>query len=207
MNNVPTISASIANQQGTQPSFFHIEDDVPSTTHINEPSLIKDNNAKSIKNIIELGKAEVAPSCMDAYSLDPKPSFISLQSSGQNIDNPDPPQIVNLCHENEEETLQQVLDRVYETKIIELKNELKQCQVNADLKEEENKTFREELLSWINRWKEVNIKKNQYKKAKKSMICTNQHLLEQVEKQKLVIIKLKPNLAEARKVVDLQNRT
>ena len=39
------------------------------------------------------------------------------------------------------------------------------------------------------------------------MICTNQHLLEQVEKQKLVIIKLKAKLAEARRVVDLQNRT
>ena len=73
--------------------------------------------------------------------------------------------------------------------------------------EEENKTFREELLNWINRWKEMNIKKNQYKKEKKSMIGTNQHLLEQVVKQKLVIIKLKAKLAEARRVVDLQNRT
>ena len=71
----------------------------------------------------------------------------------------------------------------------------------------ENKTFREELLNWINRWKEVNIKKNQYKKAKKSMIGTNQHLLEQVEKQKIMIIRLKAKLAEARRVVDLQNRT
>ena len=65
---------------------------------------------------------------------------------------------------------------------MKLKNELKQCQANAALKEVENKTFREELLNWINRWKEVNIKKNQYKKEKKSMIDTNQHLLEQVEK-------------------------
>ena len=50
-------------------------------------------------------------------------------------------------------------------------------------------------------------KKNQYKKEKKSMIGTNQHLLEQVEKKKLVIIRLKAKLAEARRVVDLQNRT
>ena len=34
-------------------------------------------------------------------------------------------------------------------------------------KDEENKTFKVELLNWINRWKELNIKKNQYKKAKK----------------------------------------
>ena len=73
--------------------------------------------------------------------------------------------------------------------------------------EEENRTFREELLNWISRWKEMNIKKNQYKTAKKSIIGTNQHLLEQIEKQKLVIIKLKAKLAEARRVVDLQNRT
>ena len=99
------------------------------------------------------------------------------------------------------------MNKVYETKIIELKGELKQCQSNASLIEEENKTFREELLNWINRWKEMNIKKNQYKKAKKSIIGTNQHLLEQVEKQKLVIIKLKAKLAEARRVVDFQNRT
>ena len=73
--------------------------------------------------------------------------------------------------------------------------------------EVENKTFREELLNWINRRKEVNIKKNQYKREKKSMIGTNQNLLEQIEKQNLVIIRLKSKLAEARRVVDLQNRT
>ena len=39
------------------------------------------------------------------------------------------------------------------------------------------------------------------------MIGTNQHLLEQVEKQKLVIIRFKAKLAETRRVVDLQNRT
>ena len=62
---------------------------------------------------------------MDAHSSDPEPSFISLQSSGQNVDNPNPPQAADSCHENEGETLQQVLDRVYDTKIIELKDELK----------------------------------------------------------------------------------
>ena len=95
MNNVPTIYASIANQQGTQPSFVHIEDDVPSsvpnTIHIKDPDLIKDNNAK-------LGKAEVAPSGTNACSSDLEPSFISLQSSSQNIDNPNPPQVVDSWH-------------------------------------------------------------------------------------------------------------
>ena len=61
MNNAPTVSIPMTNQQGTQPSIVHIEDDVPSTNHINEPTLIKDNSAKSVKNTTESGKAEVAP--------------------------------------------------------------------------------------------------------------------------------------------------
>ena len=200
----PTIPVPIANRQDTQPAVVHIEDNVPSsvpdTIHINDPTLIKDNSTK-------LGKAEVAPSCMDTCISDPEPSFISPQSSGQNIDNPNPPQAANSGHKNEEETLQQVLDKAYRTKIIELKDELKHCQSNAALIEEENRTFREDLLKWISRWKEMNVKKNQYKRANKSIIGTNQHLLEQIEKQKLEIIKLRAKLAEARRVVDLQNRT
>ena len=99
------------------------------------------------------------------------------------------------------------MDKVYEIKIAELKTELKECQVNIALKEVENKTFREKLLNCINRWKDMNIKKNQYKKARKSMIDTNQHLLEQVEQQKLVIIRLKARLSEARIMINLQSRT
>ena len=132
---------------------------------------------------------------------------MSFPSPGQDIANLDSSQEADSCHDKEEETLQQVLDRVYETKIAELKNELKECQANAALKEVENKTFRAELLNWINRWKYMNIKKNQYKKAKKSMIDTNQHLLEQVEQQKLVIFRLKSKLSEARRVINLQSRT
>ena len=43
--------------------------------------------------------------------------------------------------------------------------------------------------------------------SKKSMIDTNQHLLEQVEQQKLVIIRLKAKLSEARRMINLQSRT
>ena len=63
-------------------------------------------------------------------------------------------------HDQDEETIQQVLDRVYETKITELKKKLKECQANASLKDEENKTFRADLLDWVNRWKDMNLKKN-----------------------------------------------
>ena len=53
----------------------------------------------------------------------------------------------------------------------------------------------------------MNNKKNQYKRAKKSIIGMNRHLLEQIEKQKLKIIRLEAKLAEARRVVDIQNKT
>ena len=171
MNNTPTASVPMTTQQTTQPVIVHLEDDVtssvPETTYMDEPTLIKNNSAKLAKDIIEDSKGEVAPSCMDAYGLGPEPSFMSFPSPSQDIDNLDSSQAADSCHDKDEETLQQVLDRVYETKIRELKNELKQCQDNAALKEEENKMFREELLSWINRWKEVNIKKNQYKNFQK----------------------------------------
>ena len=74
---------------------------------------------------MKLGKAEVAQSCMNTCIADPEPSFISPQSSGQNIDNPNPHQAANSGHENKEETLQQVLDKAYQTKVTELKDEIK----------------------------------------------------------------------------------
>ena len=190
----------------------HLEDDVPSlvtkTTHIDEPILIENNRENSLaKNITDPGKFETALSCMDACGSGPEPSFMSIPSPDQDVNNLDSSQSNDSCRDKEEETLQQVLDRVYETKIAELKNELKECQANAALKDEENKTFRVELLNWVNIWKDMNLKKNRYKEAKKSMINTNQHLLEQVNRQKLTIIKLKAKLSEARRVISLQNRT
>jgi len=149
-----------------------------------------------------LGKAEVAQSCMNTCIADAEPSFISPQSSSQNIDDSNSPRVAN-----NEETLQQVLDKTYQNKITELKDELKHCQSNAALIEEENRTFREEFLNWISRWKEMSTKKNQCKKSKRSIIGTNQHLLERIEKQNLKIIRLKAKLAEARRVVDLHSRT
>ena len=105
----------------------------------------------------------------------------------------------------EDETLQQVLGNVYQDKITEFKGKLKQCLSSTALLEEENKTFRKELLEWIDRWKKANMKKNQHKKSKKSILNTNQLLLERIEKQNVKIIRLKAKLAEARRVVTLHN--
>ena len=62
-------------------------------------------------------------------------------------------------------------------------------------------------MDWIRRWKEISAKKNQYKKAKRSIIATNQHLLERIEKQNIQIIRLNAKLAEARRVIALQSKT
>ena len=167
-----------------------------------------ENLKKSLaKNITDPSKFEITPSCMDACGSSPESSFISIPSPNQDVNNLDSSQFDDSFCDQDEETLQQVLDRVYETKIAELKNELKVCQANAALKDEENKTFKVELLNWVNRWKDMNMKKNRYKEAKKSMINTNQHLLEQVDRQKLIIIRLKAKLSKARRVINLQNRT
>ena len=79
MNNTPTASVPMTTQQSTQPAIIHLEDNVPSsvpkTTCMDDPTLIKNNSEKLTKDITESGKAEVAPSCMDAYSSDPEPSL------------------------------------------------------------------------------------------------------------------------------------
>ena len=103
--------------------------------------------------------------------------------------------------------MQNVLDNAYQAKITELKGKLNHCLSNIALLEEENRTFKEELLDWIRRWKEAIAKKDQYKKAKRSILGMNQHLLERIEKQNINIMRLKAKLTEARRVIALQSKT
>ena len=71
---------------------------------------------------------------MNACGSGPKPSFMSIPSPVQDLNNLNYSQYDDSFHDQDEETLQQVLDRVYETKIAELKKELKEWQANAALK-------------------------------------------------------------------------
>ena len=158
-------SIPVTIQQNTQPIVVQLEDDVlsliPETTHMNKPITIVENIENSLaKNITDPSKCEIAPSCMDACGSGPEPSCMSIPSPIQDVNNLDFSQSDDTLRDQDEETLQQVLDRVYETKIAELKNELKECQAKAALKDEENKTFRAELLNWVNRWKDMNMKNN-----------------------------------------------
>ena len=128
MNMTTTASVLVTTQQNAQPVIVQLEDDVssliPETTHMDEPIPIEENHEKSLaKTITQPSKFEAAPSCMDACGSGPEPSFISIPSPYQDVNNLDSSQSDDTFRDQDEETLQQVLDRVYETKIAELKNE------------------------------------------------------------------------------------
>ena len=139
MHSIHTISGNVVNQQASKPTVVNIEDDIPSsipdTMNVNNPTFVQGNNVKS-------GKAEGTQSGIDTCIADLEPS------SSLHCDSPHSPQVAN-----EDETLQHVLDNAYQDKIRELKGKLKHCLSSTTLLEEENKTFREELLDWIRRWK------------------------------------------------------
>ena len=104
MNTTPTASVPATTQQKSQPVIVHLEDDVPylvpKTTHIDEPILIENNCEKSsAKDITKSGKFETAPSCMDACGSGPKPSFMSIPSPDQDVNNIDSSQSDDSCHD------------------------------------------------------------------------------------------------------------
>ena len=175
----------------TEPTIVDIEDDIlmstPNTMDIG-------NSATEQRNDVQSGEVEGNQPELNMNTVDDEPLY------NQPPDSPRSP-----CVHEEDETLQQALGNEHQDKIAEFKGRLKQCLSSTALLEEENKNFRKELLDWIDRWKKANMKKNQYKKSKKSILNTNQLLLERIEKQNVKIIKLKAKLAEARRVVSLHN--
>ena len=87
-------SIPVTIQQNTQPIVVQLEDDVssliPETTHMDESIPIKENHEKSLaKSIAEPSKFEAAPSCMDACGSGLEPSFISMPSLDQDVNNLD----------------------------------------------------------------------------------------------------------------------
>ena len=105
------------------------EDDVFSSihemVHIDEQtSTVNDLVRPLAKEITDPDKFEIESSFIDA----PQPvqdydKFFFIQSDDS-------------FHDQDDETLQQVLDRIYEEKIAQLKEELKEFQVNATTKDE-----------------------------------------------------------------------
>ena len=103
--------------------------------------------------------------------------------------------------------MQRALNRIFGSKITQLRAEVKDHQTNALVKEEEIKTLRVELLDWVNRWRELKLRKEKYIAARKSVIITNAQLLKQAERQRLKILELKAKLSEARRAIKLQIAT
>ena len=161
MHGIHSISGYKVDQQAskptsTKPAVVDIEDDIPSsipnTMDVGNSTIAQGSDAQS-------DEAEGNQPEANTNVADPEPSY------SQHCDSPHSPQVTK-----EDETLQQVLGNVYQDKITEFKGKLKQCLSSTTLLEEENKTFRKELLEWIDRWKKMSAKKNQYKKSKKSII-------------------------------------
>ena len=87
-----TASIPVTIQQNTQPIVVQLEDDfsylILETMHMNEPIPIVENLEKSLaKNITDPSKFEIAPSFMDACGSGPKPSFMSIPSLVQDVNN------------------------------------------------------------------------------------------------------------------------
>ena len=75
-----------------------------------------------------------------------EPSFGDIPQPSQDLNEPNSSQSNESFHDKDEETLQHALNQIFENKILQLKAELKDCEVNATMKDEETKTFKTEVL-------------------------------------------------------------
>ena len=64
-----------------------------------------------------------------------------------------------------------------------------------------------ELLMWVNRWKQMKSKKDKCKAENKLLAATNEKLLKDEKIHEEKILKLKAKLSEARKAIKLQIAT
>ena len=60
---------------------------------------------------------------------------------------------------------------------------------------------------WVDRWKQMKVKKDKYKEEKKLLIATNEKLLKDERVHAEKILKLRAKLSEARKAIKLQIAT
>ena len=59
----------------------------------------------------------------------------------------------------------------------------------------------------MNRWQDLKVKKDKLKDVKRSLISTNINFLRHEEQYKIENVKLSAKLVEARRAVNLQNKT
>ena len=76
---------------------------IPEATHINEPIPVLENLEKLlVKKITDPSEFEIAPSFMDAYGSGPEPSFMSIPSPVQDLNNLNSSQFDDSFHDQDE---------------------------------------------------------------------------------------------------------
>ena len=91
--------------------------------------------------------------------------------------------------------------------IVQLKKKLEKSKSNSIVLKDEVQNLRSELLAWVNRWQDLKVKKDKLKVVKRSLISANRKFLKREEQYKIETIKLSAKLSEARRIVNLQNKT
>ena len=91
--------------------------------------------------------------------------------------------------------------------IVQLKNKLENSESNSLVLKDEVQNLISELLASVNRWKDLKVKKDKLKPIKRSLMFANRKFMRREEKYKIENVKLSAKLAEARRAVNLQNKT
>ena len=78
--------------------------------------------------------------------------------------------------------------------ITQLKNKLEKSESNSVVLKDEGQILRSELLSWVNRWWDLKVKKYKLKDVKTSFIYSNKKFLKRTEQYKIEDVKLSPKL-------------
>ena len=69
--------------------------------------------------------------------------------------------------------------------IVRLKNKLEKSESNSIVLKYEVQNLRSELLSWVNRWQDLKVKKVKLKPVKRSLISANRNFSRCEEKSKI----------------------
>ena len=75
-----------------------------------------------------------------------------------------------------------------------MKNKLEKSKSNSVVLKDEGQILRSELISWVNRWWDLKVKKYKLKDVKTSFISSNKKFLKRKEQYKIEDVKLSAKL-------------
>ena len=94
-----------------------------------------------------------------------------------------------------EKTLRSTMKTIkLKKQIIQLKNKLEKSKSNSVVLKDEGQILRSELLSWVNRWWDLKVKKYKLKDVKTSFVSSNKKFLKRKEQYKIEDVKLSAKL-------------